>query len=96
MDGFAPTAGETFDLINAAGGANLSAATLQIEGLEPDFDYSEMFTNGEFTLTAINDGVSVSSAPEPNSFWLFAAALTSVLPAGAARKALVRRRPSES
>lgn len=87
IDGFAPLAGETFDLINATGGADLSTATFEIEGLEPGFDYS--IVNG--VLTASNDGVS--DTPEPNSAWLLAGALSCVLLA-ARREAFVGRRLS--
>ena len=73
IDGFIPQTGETFDLINAAGGADLSGATIEIEGLAPGFEYSESFANGEFILTALNDGASPT--PEPGAAWLLSGAL---------------------
>jgi hypothetical protein len=62
MNGFAPKKGDVFDLINITGSLDFSKNTIDIEGLEPGFDYSVDFSNGEFILTALNDGVPV---PEP-------------------------------
>jgi T5SS/PEP-CTERM-associated repeat protein len=76
IDGFAPTTGESFDLINALG-ADFSGATIQVEGLEPGFLYTDGFANGQFTLVAGNNGVS-SSTPEPSSLWLVATALAAL------------------
>jgi len=94
IDGFAPQAGQTFDLIDAAAGADLSSAIIQITGLEPGFQYSEAFSNGELTLTALNNGTS--DTPEPNSALLFAGALSGLLLAGASGRAFVRWRSSRS
>jgi len=84
--GFAPQAGNTFNLINDINGVDLSQATIEIEGLAPGFNYS--IANGE--LTALNNGVS--DTPEPDSAWLLAGALSALLLAGASRKSLVRRK----
>ena len=62
MNGFAPKKGDVFDLINITGTFDYSKNTIDIEGLQPGFDYSLDFANGEFTLTAVNDGIP---APEP-------------------------------
>ncbi len=62
MNGFAPKKGDVFDLINITGSFNVSNNTIEIEGLQPGFDYSVDFANGEYTLVALNDGVP---APEP-------------------------------
>ena len=65
MNGFAPKKGDIFDLINITGGTfDFSKNTIDIEVLQPGFDYSIGFSNGEFTLTALNDGVPV---PEPST-----------------------------
>jgi T5SS/PEP-CTERM-associated repeat protein len=72
IDGFAPTTGESFDLIHAVG-VDFSDTRFQIEGLEPGFQYTTAFSNGSFTLVAENDGVST---PEPGSWWLLASALS--------------------
>jgi hypothetical protein len=94
IDGFAPQAGDTFDLINATGGANFSGATFQIGGLAPGFEYSGAFANGELTLTALSDGVFAT--PEPRSAWLFVCGLCAMLLAVGAKKAFARRRLRES
>jgi len=78
IDGFAPTTGESFDLINAAG-ADFSDASFEIEGLQPGFLYNDSFSDGSFTLTAEDNGVSETAAtPEPGSFWLLGSALTAL------------------
>jgi T5SS/PEP-CTERM-associated repeat protein len=66
IDGFAPAMGEKFDIINSLG-ADFSDATIQIQGLDPGFQYTESFADGQFTLVADNNGVST---PEPGSMWL--------------------------
>jgi hypothetical protein len=75
IDGFAPHMGDSFNLITALLGADFSSATFQIDGLQPGFQYSDAFSNGIFTLTALNDGISSSATPEPNSLWLVCGAL---------------------
>ena len=62
MNGFAPKKGDVFDFLNITGNGDFSGDTIVIEGLEPGFEYSVDFANGEFTLTALNDGVPL---PEP-------------------------------
>jgi T5SS/PEP-CTERM-associated repeat protein len=90
IDGFAPQTGDTFDLINDAHGVDLSAATVGIEGLEPGFDYSETFADGELILTALNDGVAT---PEPNCVWLFGSALSALLLTGGLKRSAEACRP---
>jgi T5SS/PEP-CTERM-associated repeat protein len=68
IDGFAPTTGESFDLINIMGTADFSETTFEIGGLAPGFEYTDTLSGGEFTLTAQNDGESTT--PEPSSMWL--------------------------
>ena len=84
INGFAPTMGESFDLINALG-ADFSHATIQIEGLEPGFQYTDAFANGQFTLVADNNGVSTTT-PEPSSMWLAATAIAVLSLAGLRNK----------
>lgn len=72
INGFAPTIGESFDLINAPG-ASFSGATFDIEGLQSGFQYTDTFANGQFTLIAENNGAS--STPEPGSIGLAASTL---------------------
>jgi hypothetical protein len=76
INGFAPKMGDSFEFINILGGADFSAAKFEIDGLGPDFLYTEMFSNGSFTLTALNDGVNATATtPEPSSWALLAAPL---------------------
>jgi T5SS/PEP-CTERM-associated repeat protein len=86
IDGFAPHEGDTFDLINDTSGVDLSAATVEIEGLEPGFEYTAAFANGELILTALNDGVAT---PEPNGAWLFGCALSALLLTRGLKRSLV-------
>ena len=67
INGFAPTIGETFDFLSAAGGVSATFFTnVTIEGLQPGFMFTVSPTGaGDFTLTALNNGVS--SVPEPGS-----------------------------
>jgi T5SS/PEP-CTERM-associated repeat protein len=74
INGFAPTTGESLDLINALG-ADFSGATFTIDGLEPGFLYTDSFSNGSFALVAQNDGVSTTATPEPSPVWFLASAL---------------------
>ncbi len=74
IDGFAPTAGESFDLIHALS-ADFNGVRFQIEGLEPGFAYGYEFANGTFRLDALNNGTSTSSSPEPNTLSLLSGAV---------------------
>ncbi len=63
LNGFAPQAGDTFDLLTAASVTG-DFGTVDIEGLEPGFQYTLAIDgNGHLTLTALNDGVSTMPAP---------------------------------
>jgi T5SS/PEP-CTERM-associated repeat protein len=79
INGFAPHAGDHFDLITALGGADFSLASFQILGLQPGLDYSDTFNDGRFTLTALNDGVSTTAAPEPGTLLLLGLALVAMM-----------------
>ena len=92
IDGFAPTKGETFDLLNALGGADFSGAKFDVEGLKSGFQFNDTFSDGQFVLVADNNGVSTSATPEPSSVWLLATALVLALFMGALRKN-IRSRP---
>jgi len=86
IDGFAPSMGDSFDVLLA----NLFVGDLNlidyiILGLDPGFDFNVDFTNGAFTMTALNDGVaSVSSVPIPGTVWLFGTGLLGLV--GMARR----------
>lgn len=79
INGFAPSAGDSFDFINVGGSADFSGATIDIGGLLPGFDYSDSFQNGQFILTALNDGVASSPTPEPGTLLLFGTAVLGLL-----------------
>jgi hypothetical protein len=78
IDGFAPQMGEMFDLISVLDGADFSNAIFEISGLEPGFQYTATFSDGSFVLTADNDGVSTTTAPEPGTMGLLAGGLTAL------------------
>ena len=65
-----------FDFINDPGGASFNLAAIDILGLEPGVEYSTNFTNGQLTLTALNNGVS--SSPEPRTLLLLGTALVAL------------------
>jgi T5SS/PEP-CTERM-associated repeat protein len=66
IDGFAPKAGEFFNLINVLRGGNFSQANIQISGLVPGFQYGDDFSNGDFRLVADTNGTVM---PEPGFWW---------------------------
>ncbi len=69
----APKKGDQFDFINLGGAGDFTGLTIEIEGLEPGFEYSDGFMDGRFTLTALNDGVS--DTPEPSTLVLLGSGL---------------------
>jgi len=75
IDGFAPTAGETFDFMNVGGSGAFSGLNVEMTGLKPGFNYSEGFSNGQFDITALNNGFSV---PEPSNWLLLGISLLGV------------------
>lgn len=79
IDGFAPSKGDSFDFINLGGSADFSGATIDIAGLLPGFNYTDSFQNGQFTLTALNNGMASSPTPEPGTLLLFGTALLGLL-----------------
>jgi T5SS/PEP-CTERM-associated repeat protein len=87
LNGFAPSAGQSFSLITAAGGADFSQATIAIRGLAPGFQYSTAYAGGTWSLTALTSGVS-ATIPEPRSAALLASGL-------GVMSALARRRRRE-
>jgi fibronectin-binding autotransporter adhesin len=70
IDGFLPTAGQEFDLLQT-GGTFTPPASLDFTNAPPGFEYSTTFTGGVFSIDII-------SVPEPSAFTL-AAALFSAL-----------------
>lgn len=82
IDGFAPTAGQTFNFISylSFGGGT---PTFLVEGLAPGFDFTPTFGSNGFSIVAEN---TASPVPEPATLILFATGL------GSAALALQRRR----
>jgi T5SS/PEP-CTERM-associated repeat protein len=73
IDGFAPTLGETFDLIGyqTVDPLNASFTTVDIEGLAPGFDYTLTpvgLGGTDVQLTALND--ALTAVPEPSTYAL--------------------------
>jgi hypothetical protein len=63
VGGFAPQAGDQFELIHAA--VSGAFAGFEIENLAPGFQYSTSYQGGVLTLTALNDGVYIGDPPVP-------------------------------
>ena len=76
IDGFAPKKGEQFDLINISGNGDFLGNIFKIEGLLPGFEYSLSFMDGQFTLTALNDGIS--DTPEPGTILLLVSGVLTI------------------
>jgi T5SS/PEP-CTERM-associated repeat protein len=73
IDGFAPKKDDVFDLMNISGSADFADYTFKIEGLLPGFEYDLEFNNGQFMMTALNDGIS--DTPEPGTILLLASGI---------------------
>jgi T5SS/PEP-CTERM-associated repeat protein len=82
IDGFAPAAGDSFNLINVLGGGNFSQANFEVSGLEPGFQFGDNFSDGELTVVADTNGIAT---PEPGFWWPVAIASV-VLSLAALRK----------
>jgi hypothetical protein len=54
--GFAPQQGDTFTFLTATGGINGTFDSVEINGLEPGFEYQLTIANGQVTLEALNNG----------------------------------------
>lgn len=61
LDGFAPKAGQTFDIINV-GSVTAYSPTYVVQGLAPGWQFSVTPHGGIYTLASLTDGVPV---PEP-------------------------------
>jgi len=72
IDGFAPLKGDIFVFIDD-NTATFDFANTDILGLKPGFLYSENFSDGQFTLTALNNGQSAT--PEPGALILLGSGL---------------------
>src|SRR5207253_7817288 len=62
LDGYAPKAGATFDILIFGSVTNYSP-TYVVQGLAAGWQYSVVAHGGTYTLTSLSDGVAV---PEPS------------------------------
>jgi hypothetical protein len=58
-DGFAPQAGQTFDLITVGGTSQLGSLQFEIENLAPGFQFDFAPFAGGYRLTALTDGQAI-------------------------------------
>lgn len=66
QNGFAPAAGDIYDLFTFEGGVNSFANQIQVAGLEPGWQYALEQQNGDEVIESLSNGVAV---PEP-SMWI--------------------------
>lgn len=66
QDGFAPSAGDVYDLFTFTGGVNSFANQIQVSGLEPGWEYALAMQNGDEVIESLNNGVAV---PEPSALF---------------------------
>jgi T5SS/PEP-CTERM-associated repeat protein len=76
IDGFSPTAGFSFDFLDAAGGLTESGLTFMTAGLADGFQFGTSIENGVAVFTALSDGTFV---PEPGEWALLAIGLFALL-----------------
>src|SRR5262249_19073536 len=63
-NGFAPSTGQTFEIISAPNlGVDDAFSQINVTGLEPGWEYSVEQSNGKMTIESLNDGVV--AVPEP-------------------------------
>lgn len=65
VDGFAPRAGDSFELISARGGLDDANVRVEFINLTTGFEFEIGTNGGVFRVTALTDGVFV---PEPNAY----------------------------
>jgi fibronectin-binding autotransporter adhesin len=64
-NGFAPSSGNSFNLLTATGGVTVSGATFTSTGLANGFNYTAAVSGSQFNLMAQNSGVATTSPPVP-------------------------------
>ncbi len=57
IDGFAPQAGQQFELMSAGGAWDASFSDVSVRGLLPGFEFELIGDGGAFLMTALNNGV---------------------------------------
>jgi T5SS/PEP-CTERM-associated repeat protein len=85
INGFAPSAGFTFDFLQASQGLAFSNLTFQTQGLLPGFVFGTSTSNGAFVFTARTAGLAI---PEPETLPLMLLGLAGALVFG--RRRMVR------
>jgi T5SS/PEP-CTERM-associated repeat protein len=65
IDGFAPTAGQSFEVLNAASVEIGTGVTFGVEGLAAGFFFDLAAGSTDLVFVALTDGVSTTSVPEP-------------------------------
>ncbi len=56
-NGYAPSLGDTFTFLTATDGFTDTLASVEINGLEPGFEYEISYVNGQLVFEALNDGI---------------------------------------
>jgi T5SS/PEP-CTERM-associated repeat protein len=69
LNGFAPSQGDAFELLDVSGAVAGSFAGIEVRGLAPGADFAQDFTGGKLMLTALTDAeslpvVSVKAKPK--------------------------------
>lgn len=76
INGFAPSQGDLFGFLLAHEfSLDPSLVNIFITGLADGFQFTTQFTNGQFQLTALNNGVSAAPVPLPGTVILLASAM---------------------
>jgi uncharacterized protein (TIGR03437 family) len=64
-NGFAPSSGDSFNVLSAPSGLSVSGANFTTTGVASGFNYTTGMNAGQFTLTATNSGTATTSPPAP-------------------------------
>jgi len=76
INGYAPTAGFTFDFLNAALGSTITNPTYIYSGLQPGFQFDVTQGSNGLSFTALTNG---SAIPEPPTWAIFGLGLAALL-----------------
>ena len=59
LNGFAPSVGNAFELLDVGGAVTGAFADVSVRGLAPGADFAEDFVDGKLTVTSLTDAVSL-------------------------------------